>query len=138
MDLQDEESSRRSVRPIGCCFHNQSSSSSFSSSSRYVNIGRSHDHCIYPLHIDLNDASRNNIVSRLHCSVRFDLDQETWTVQIFGRQERKRKRRKKEQERRVFADGWVRRNGVELPSQGWVLPADSDDDVWKTLRSYHQ
>ena len=53
--------------------------------TRYVNIGRSHDHYIYPLHVDLASAVRSNIISRLHASVRFDLDAETWMVQVFGR-----------------------------------------------------
>jgi hypothetical protein len=29
------------------------------------------------------------------------------------------------------------RNGVEFPSYGWVLPAESDDDVWRGLRSFN-
>ncbi len=79
----------------------------------YVNIGRSHDHYIYPLHVDLASATRSNIISRLHASLRFDLETLTWMVQVFGR------------------------NGVEFPSHGWVMPAECDEEVWRGLRGYN-
>lgn len=78
----------------------------------YVNIGRSHDNYIYPLHVDLSNAVRANIISRLHASVRFNLEKFAWEVQVFGR------------------------NGVEFPAWGWCLPAEYDDEVWRPLRAY--
>jgi hypothetical protein len=78
----------------------------------YINIGRSHDSYMYPLHVDLHNACRANIISRLHASVRFSLDRCQWEVQVFGR------------------------NGVEFPSWGWSMPAEYDDEVWRPLRAY--
>lgn len=78
----------------------------------YVNIGRSHDHYIYPLHVDLAGAARSNIISRLHASLRFEISTAQWEVQVFGR------------------------NGVEFPIYGWVMPNETEDDQWRPLKPH--